>query len=61
MIELFCRTFLIAFLFLYSALILVLVGWGVRKALQLLLKRARVFEATKRFRELALSPQTHRN
>jgi len=61
MTELFCRTFLLAFLFFYSGLFLVLLGGGIRGALQSWLKRTRRVRTPERFRALAFSPQTRRN
>lgn len=61
MSELFCQTFLTAFLFFYAALTLGLVGWGIRGVIESRRKRIRALNPPERVRKLALSLQTQRN
>jgi hypothetical protein len=61
MTELFCETFLVAFLLFYWGLFLVLLGGGIRGVLQNRRKKARLMMRPEPFRALALSPQTQRN
>jgi hypothetical protein len=61
MTELFCMTFLIGFLLFYSALLFLLLGGGIRGALQGRLKRTRVVGMPGDFRGLAFSPQRQRD
>ena len=61
MAQVFCSTFLVAFLVFYSALLLILLGGGIRSALQSLLKRTRRARTPRPFRKVALFPKTQRN
>jgi hypothetical protein len=61
MTELICMTFLVGFLLFYSALFFLLLGGGIRGAVQGRLKRTRVVTMPEDFHEFAFSPQTQRN
>jgi putative copper export protein len=61
MTELFSTAFLAAFLLFYSALFLVLLALGLRRALPSRRKRAREASSSERLRDLALSTQAERN
>jgi len=61
MSELLCSIFLVAFFIFNSILVLVLLGQGVRRALQRRLKPPRKVRAPERLSALSLSPQAPRN
>jgi hypothetical protein len=58
--DLFCRTFLFAFLFFYSTMVLVLLAGIIRRMLRGQLKGNRRVRAPDRIREFALFPKTQR-
>lgn len=58
MVEFFCKTFLVAFFFFYSALFLVLLGRGICGAVSSRLKKARRARAPEHVQGFSLSPQT---
>jgi hypothetical protein len=61
MSELLCDAFLIAFLFFYSALFLVLLGWGLRGSVWVYLKKARRARAAEYIRGVSFSPLPREN
>lgn len=61
MTELFCRIFLGAFLFFYSTLFFVLLGRGIRGALEGRHNRTRIVRPPEPFRTLVLSSQPQRD
>jgi len=61
MAELFCYTFLFAFLIFYTFLVIVLLGQGVREGLRRRLKKARRARVSEPLPELSFSPQAPRN
>lgn len=60
MTDLLCRTFLFAFLFFYSAMVLVLLAGIMRRVLRGRFKRTRRQRAPNRIRGFALFPKTQR-
>lgn len=61
MIELFCRTFLVALFVFYAGMVVALLGRGVQKGLRSRPKKARKAVAPKGVGALEFSPQTHQN
>ena len=61
MAELFARAFIIAFLLLYSGVLLALVGWSIRRALRDRLRKTGMTKVLKHFQRLAFLHHTRGN